>query len=295
MYTKEQMNSPEYSSWRHMKERCLDEECKNYADYGGRGIKICERWLDKENGFNNFYEDMGARPDDKSIDRIDVNGNYEPKNCRWATLSQQARNKRNTIKIKHKNKQKPLIDVCEKLKVDYESTRHRIQRLGWNFEKAAYEEPHNETRYFEDKDGKQYTVKELAKKYGMLKSVLSNRIVMGWNLRKALDTPVEDKEWEIARGGRTMNLKDWCEEVKLPYKAVHLRITRYGWDIEKALTTPLDDRYEFNGKNLTLAEWARETGIGYDTLRYRILFKNWPLEKAFTKPLSKNSKVYKGV
>ena len=118
---------------------------------------------------------------------------------------------------------------------------------------------------------------------------------MGWNLRKALDTPVEDKEWEIARGGRTMNLKDWCEEVKLPYKAVHLRITRYGWDIEKALTTPLDDRYEFNGKNLTLAEWARETGIGYDTLRYRILFKNWPLEKAFTKPLSKNSKVYKGV
>lgn len=282
MYTKEQMNSREYTTWRHMRERCLDPYCKNYDNYGGRGITICERWLNQEDGFNQFYKDMGPRPSDKhSIDRIDVNGNYEPNNCRWATNIEQQRNKRNTIRV---NEGKPLIDLCEELDVDYQSIRHRTQRLGWDFEKAAYEEPHNETRQFED-NGKLYTVKELAQKYGMLKSVLSNRLVMGWDLRRALDTPVEEKEWEITREGKTQNLKAWCKELGLKYKAVHLRITRYGWDIEQALTTPMEDKYDFNGKSLTIKGWAGELNIGYDTLYRRIKTYKWPLEKALSKKL----------
>jgi hypothetical protein len=74
-----------------MKQRCLDPANKYYADYGGRGIKICEEWV---NSFVAFLRDMGERPEGKTIDRIDVYGDYCLANCRWATKSEQERNKR---------------------------------------------------------------------------------------------------------------------------------------------------------------------------------------------------------
>jgi hypothetical protein len=74
-----------------MKQRCLNYNSKDYTNYGGRGIKVCDRWI---NSFINFYNDMGDRPLGTSIDRIDVNGNYEPSNCRWSTSKEQQNNKR---------------------------------------------------------------------------------------------------------------------------------------------------------------------------------------------------------
>lgn len=88
-----QSNSPEYVSWRHMKQRCSNPKRPDYIYYGARGITVCERW----NKFANFIADMGLRPTiDHSLDRIDHNGNYELSNCRWATKIEQNRNKRNT-------------------------------------------------------------------------------------------------------------------------------------------------------------------------------------------------------
>lgn len=89
--TKNKSRTNEYSIWNGMKNRCLNPKNNGYKNYGGRGIKICDRW----NDFANFLADIGPRPGKEySLDRIDSNGNYEPSNCRWATRKEQAATKR---------------------------------------------------------------------------------------------------------------------------------------------------------------------------------------------------------
>lgn len=86
---------PEYDAWYNMKSRCYNPRDYSYESYGGRGIKVCDRWLELENiGLYNFLEDMGSRGENESLDRIDVNGNYCPENCRWTTKRIQAFNTR---------------------------------------------------------------------------------------------------------------------------------------------------------------------------------------------------------
>ena len=92
-------SSPEYEAWSGAKDRCYNKKDRVFKHYGGRGISVCDRWL---HSYQNFLADMGRRPNGTSLDRIDVNGNYEPGNCRWATKAQQARNTRRTTLTEEK-------------------------------------------------------------------------------------------------------------------------------------------------------------------------------------------------
>lgn len=82
--------TPTYKTWVKIKQRCLNPNNSRFKDYGGRGIKVCDHWMK----FENFYKNMGDKPEGKSIDRINNDGDYEPKNCKWSTAKQQAENRR---------------------------------------------------------------------------------------------------------------------------------------------------------------------------------------------------------
>lgn len=113
-------NSRIYKTWINIKRRCLNTNFAQYLNYGGRGITICGEWLDKENGFMNFYNwAMENGYNDKlSIDRINVNGNYEPSNCRWTTNEVQQNNKTNNINITIDGKTKNMQQWCEELNIN---------------------------------------------------------------------------------------------------------------------------------------------------------------------------------
>ena len=115
----------EHTVWMNIKSRCYNTNNKAYKNYGGRGITMCERWLES---FENFYEDMGDRPSPKhSIDRIDNDGDYCPENCKWSTKQEQNRNKRNNLYLEYNKERLIAKDWCEKIDIDYDTLRARIR------------------------------------------------------------------------------------------------------------------------------------------------------------------------
>lgn len=136
------MRTSEYSIWTQMRRRCSDPKISNYADYGGRGIRVCDRWVDPKNeGFENFLSDMGPRPsNDYSLDRWpDNNGPYSKENCRWATRTQQARNKRNNFIVTAFGKSAPLGEFVDDA-AEYSRVKERI-KAGWGHEHALTAPP----------------------------------------------------------------------------------------------------------------------------------------------------------
>lgn len=128
-------NTRLYKIWKNMRQRCYKKYNKYYKDYGGRGIKLCDEWL---NDFMSFYNwSMNNGYDDTlTIDRIDVDGNYEPSNCRWATRKQQARNRRNNLNYTINGETHCLKEWCILLCIDYKKAYRRLYRDKWSIEKT---------------------------------------------------------------------------------------------------------------------------------------------------------------
>lgn len=117
--------SPEYATWSAMRARVQNPNTKNYQGYGGRGITLCERW----EKFENFYEDMGPRPTPQhTLDRIDNDGPYCPENCRWATVTEQAENRRSTIRLTHQGKTQSATAWAREFGVSGRRVRSRARK-----------------------------------------------------------------------------------------------------------------------------------------------------------------------
>lgn len=126
-------HSAEHRSWTGMIQRCTNVRRPRYRDYGGRGIKVCQRWRDS---FLSFYEDMGPKPSPKhSLDRIDNDGNYEPGNCRWATNRQQTQNSRRARNLTYQGETLCISEWARRYGLDPDTLAARLKR-GWSTERA---------------------------------------------------------------------------------------------------------------------------------------------------------------
>lgn len=121
--------------YRHMVDRCYNENCDSYKDYGGRGIYICDEWLNDFKAFEKWSYENGFKPE-LQIDRIDNDGPYAPWNCRWATCKENNQHRRSTRFYTYNGETKNLTQWCEDLNLPYGSILSRIADYGWDFEKA---------------------------------------------------------------------------------------------------------------------------------------------------------------
>lgn len=129
-------NTPTWITYRGMLARCYDPNSPKYHEYGGAGIRVCPKWLGK-GGFERFLADMGERPDGMTLDRRKGHLGYTPKNCRWATLSEQNRNRNIALApVKYQGRSQPLLDWATEIGLDYNVLRHRLNKLGWSVQRA---------------------------------------------------------------------------------------------------------------------------------------------------------------
>jgi hypothetical protein len=250
--------TPELSAWQCMKGRCYNKNDKEYSRYGARGIKVCDRWLDKNMGSANFLKDMGPRPKGigaggrslYSLDRIDNNGDYSPENCRWTDRITQANNIRRNRIVSYLGEEKTVSEWGRQFGIKADSIYERLNR-GWSVEEAITKKP----------------------------DIARNR---------------RDNVW-IKYKGESLILADWSKRTGVSGKTINRRIRDYGWSVEDALTknpkrNPKGFKYlEFEGKSMTQAEWAKETGIKPSVICKR-LKRGWSVEDALTMPVGEKRK-----
>lgn len=137
------IHKSEYATWNSMKGRCNNKNNPSFHRYGGRGIRVCERW---QRSFEDFFSDVGEKPSPQhQLDRIDNDGNYEPGNVRWATPAEQSRNRRSTINVTINGKTQCLGDWSAELGLSRDMVEQRIRVLGWSPIKALTT-PHRKNR-----------------------------------------------------------------------------------------------------------------------------------------------------
>ncbi len=176
--------SPTYQSWVGMTQRCGNPNHKNFSDYGGRGISVCERW----SKFADFLADMGERPPGMSIERVNNDGDYEPGNCKWASVEEQALNKRSSRIIEFNGRRMTLGEWANDLDISHGALAERID--SWPLEKAlTVAKALVANQRLMTIGGETLSVGEWAKRGGVSVSNLCNRLRRGWSPERAVNTP----------------------------------------------------------------------------------------------------------
>lgn len=194
-----------YPTWDAMMSRCYNKKCKKYPLYGGRGILVCSEWHEPENFILWARKTIGQKINELSIDRIDVNGNYEPSNCRWVTMKQQCRNRRRTRFESIDGVLRPFTEWCEIYNIEENVVRNRCDCLGWDFEKALKTPVKNHKKniiseksikmlYFITINGETKELSEWCNIYNIRRNTVIKRLKRGWNILSAIKTPLNEKK-----------------------------------------------------------------------------------------------------
>ncbi len=241
-------DSREYCIWKHIIQRCYNENCPEYKNYGGRGIVMCDEW---KVSFANFFDDMGECPPDKwSIDRIDVNGNYLKTNCRWADFIEQNNNTRTNKYLEYNGKRLTYAQWAREIGVNEVTIRNRIS-YGWTIEEILSKPKNGQNIEY---NGESHTLIEWAKILDINVNNLYYRIKRGWTIFETLSTPI-----------------------RKPTDKRKKRLT-----VKKVNSKPFNQKLpKFNGWSFTISEWAKRLGVTYSIINHR-LKKGWSLEKTLT-------------
>lgn len=179
-------NNRTYSSWRNMITRCHNQNTPHYDRYGGRGICVCDRWLGSD-GFINFLLDMGERPVNKTLDRIDVNGNYCKENCKWSTAKEQLRNLEHSRFVYYHGEYITIAELAERFGL-YTSLLERRIAKGWGIDRACVEPIKKAKKYLYN--GAEYNIHELSKFTDVVNEKrLGKRLLSGWSVHDAMFIP----------------------------------------------------------------------------------------------------------
>lgn len=182
-------NTAEFTIWQGMLVRCNVTSHTVYSNYGGRGIFVCDRWL---NSFENFYADMGPRPSPKhSIDRINNDGPYSPENCRWATKQEQCNNKSDNKLIEYHGEVLTAKQWADKLAIPYLTLWTRLFKYNWDVPQAFETPVKNHVRYLVF-NGESHTIEQWAVILGISRRIIRYRLdELNWSVERTLGTPTK--------------------------------------------------------------------------------------------------------
>lgn len=174
-----------YDVWIGIKARCSNPSALDYNRYGGRGIRVCERW----ESFESFLEDMGERPfPAATVERINNDGPYSPENCRWATRKDQGQNKHNNVILTHDKKTLCMSAWADEMGLSQKTLHDRL-KSGWPVGRALTT-PVRALKHMLTFGGRTLCLTEWAKETGVSCNTLKGRLETGWSVERALTTPV---------------------------------------------------------------------------------------------------------
>lgn len=196
------MNSRLNYIYANMKNRCYNEKNIHYQNYGGRGITVCDEWLNKEivcypstKGWLAFKEwalSNGYR-EDLTLDRIDTDKSYSPENCRWISQKCQQNNRRNNRLVTYKGKTQTLSEWCDELHLNYKTVSTRINNYHWSVERA-FEEAIGNVPDMATFQGRTQSIKSWCKELNISVFTVRTRLRSGWSIEKALGTRPRRKQ-----------------------------------------------------------------------------------------------------
>lgn len=223
-----------------MKQRCSNSNNTNYKNYGGRGISICDEWRSSFKAFEEWALSNGYE-DNLTIDRIDVNGNYCPDNCRWITIRQQQRNKRQNIFVTMDGETLCMAEWEERYNIAHKMVWKRMLK-GMTFEEAVKTPNPGKYNHIITCNGETHHLAEWSRITGIKENALRARLKSGnFTIEQAINESANsryNRNISVEYNGETKSLREWSEVLGISYRTLTLRLFHFGYTIEETFTTP---------------------------------------------------------
>lgn len=226
--------------WQNIRNRCLNPNNPRFKDYGGRGIKICKKWSD----FETFFNDMSKNyKPGLQIERIKNNRGYSPSNCKWASKTEQANNKRNSHFITHNGQTKTLAEWAKDLNIPYTALISRINKHKWPLDKALTKRVAKPAKERLVKwRGKTYNISTWSKITGIGETTLQYRLKAGFSVEDLFKKPSPRrkqrfKDHHIEWNNEKLLISEWAKKLNINYGTLISRF-KMGWPLKRIMKTP---------------------------------------------------------